>query len=98
MPAMPPPRITTEVPAPTLAGQSPGRGDGMPPAGGGEGAGGGAGGAPGDADDDPQAVSVVPMPMAAMVFSMAEPPTARPTAARKSRLAIRELSELIVAL
>ncbi len=86
---MPPPRITTEVPAPTLAGQSPGRGDAMPPGGGG---GGGGGGTPGEAEDEPQAVRVEPMPMAAIVFSIAEPPTARPMDARKSRLAIRPVS------
>jgi len=38
------------------------------------------------------------MPIAAIVFSIAEPPTARPIEARKSRLAIRALSELIASL
>jgi len=83
------------VPAPTLAGQSPGRGDGSMPGGGGAG---GGGAPPGEAEEEPQADNVEPMPMAAIVLSMAEPPTALPIDARKSRLAIRELSELIVAL
>jgi len=69
---------------PTFAGQSPGRGDGRPPGGGGD-VGGGGGGVPGDADDDPQAESVVPIPIATMVLSIAEPPTARPIDARNSR-------------
>ena len=89
--------MTTDVPAPTLAGQSPGLGDGMPP-GGGAGGGGGGGGDPGAADDDPQPATVLPIPIANMVRNMAEPPTARPTDARKSRLAIRGLPELIVGL
>jgi hypothetical protein len=88
--------MTTDVPAPTLAGQSPGLGDGMPPGGGG--GGGGGGGDPGAADDDPQPATLLPIPIANMVRSMTEPPTARPTDARKSRLAIRGLSELIVGL
>lgn len=43
---------------------------------------------PGAADDEPQAVSDVPMPIAAIVRSIAELPTARPIDVRKSRLAI----------
>ena len=74
--------MTTELPTPTLAGQSPGRGDGIPPGGGGGGGGGGE--PPGAADDEPQAVSVEPIPMAAIVLNIAEPPTARPIDIRKS--------------
>jgi len=85
MPAMPPPRITTVLPAPTFDGQSPGRGEAIRPGGGG-GAGGFIG-APGAADDDPQALSDVPIPIAAIVRSIAELPTARPMEVRNSRLA-----------
>lgn len=98
MPAIPPPRITTDVPAPTFAGQSPGRGDGNEPGGGGGAGGAGGAGAPGAADEEPQPARVEPIPMAAIVFSIAEPPTARPIDARKSRLAIRTLSELMESL
>ena len=55
--------------------------------GGGEGAG-GLLAAPGAADDDPQALSVVPMPIASIVRNIAELPTARPIDVRKARLAI----------
>ena len=84
MPAMPAPSTTTDLPLPTLAGQSPGRGDIIRPGGGGGGS-----GRAGAADEEPQALKVVPMPIAVIVRSIAEPPTARPTEARKSRLAIR---------
>jgi hypothetical protein len=83
---MPPPRIATVLPTPTFGGQSPGRGDkGLP------GGGGGAGGTGGDelaADDEPQADSVLVMPIAAIALSIAEPPTARPIDSRNCRLAI----------
>ena len=84
MPAMPAPSTMTDLPLPTLAGQSPGRGDINRPGGGGGGT-----GREGAADEEPQAFKAVPMPIAAIVRSIAEPPTARPTEARKSRLAIR---------
>ncbi|MDH3988723.1 MAG: hypothetical protein OEV34_06330, partial [Gammaproteobacteria bacterium] len=87
--------MTTDFPAPTLPGQSPGLGDGIPPGCGGAG---GAGGAPGAAEDDPQAARDVPIPIAAMVLSIAEPPTARPIDARKSRLAIRVVFKSILPL
>lgn len=82
---MPPPRIATVLPAPTLAGQSPGRGEAIRPGGGG--GAGGLIGAPGAADDDPQALNEEPMPIAAIVLSIAELPTARPIEVRNSRLA-----------
>lgn len=85
MPAMPPPRITTDLPAPTLPGQSPGRGDCIPGGGGGGGGAGGFGAAAGAAEDDPQAASEVPIPIAAIVRSIAELPTALPIAVRNSR-------------
>ena len=90
MPAMPAPSTTTDVPMPTFAGQSPGRGDIIRPGGGGGGA-----GLVDAADEEPQALSVVPMPIATIVRSIAEPPTARPTETRKSRLAIRVGLDLI---
>lgn len=93
MPAIPPPRITTDLPTPTFAGQSPGRGDTIRPCGGG-GAGGFVG-APGAADEDPQALSDVPMPIAIIVRSIAELPTARPIEVRKSRLAMLVFFEVI---
>ena len=74
----------TLLPTPMFPGQSPGRGDIMRPGGGGGGI-----GFLDSADEEPQALSVVPIPMAAIVRSIAEPPTARPTEARKSRLAMR---------
>jgi hypothetical protein len=46
-------------------------------------------GIPGAADEEPQLASDVPMPIAAIVFNMAELPTARPIDVRKSRRAIR---------
>ncbi|MED5460981.1 MAG: hypothetical protein VYC03_00080, partial [Pseudomonadota bacterium] len=98
IPAIPPPRITTDVPAPTFAGQSPGRGEGSPPGGGGGAGGGGAGDAEEDAEEEPHADSVVLIPKAAMICNMADPPTALPIDARKSRLAIRILFALIVRL
>lgn len=85
--------MTTDVPLPTVAGQSPGRGDAKRP-GGGAGAGGGSG-REDAADEEPQAFNVVPIPSAAIVRSIAEPPTARPTEARKSRLAIRSGPDFI---
>jgi hypothetical protein len=45
-------------------------------------------GGPLAAEDDPQAFSVVPIPIAAIVLSIAELPTARPIEVRKSRLAM----------
>jgi hypothetical protein len=81
---MPAPRIATVFPTPTFGVQSPGRGDAGRPGGGA----GGLVGAPAAADDDPQAPSVVPMPMAAIVRSTAELPTARPMEVRKSRRAM----------
>lgn len=83
MPAMPAPSTTTDLPLPTLAGQSPGRGDTNLPGGG------GGSGRAGAADEEPQAFKAVPMPIAAIVRSIAEPPTALPMEVRKSRLAIR---------
>lgn len=85
IPAIPPPRMTTDFPAPTLASQSPGRGDCIPGDEGGAGGGGGLGAAPGAADDAPQLASEVPMPIAAIVLNIAELPTALPTAVRNSR-------------
>jgi len=73
---MPPPRMTTDLPIPMLAGQSPGRGDRMRNIEGG--GGGGLGAAPGAADDDPQLASEVPIPIAAIVLNIAELPTALP--------------------
>ena len=81
---MPAPSTTTDLPLPTLAGQSPGRGDINLPGGGGGGS-----GRAGAADEEPQAFKVVAMPIAVIVRSIAEPPTARPMETRKSRLAIR---------
>lgn len=75
--------MTTVLPAPIFAGQSPGRGDCN--CGGGGGGGGGFGAEAGAADEEPQAESVVPIPIAAMVLSIAELPTALPTAARNWR-------------
>jgi hypothetical protein len=72
---------------PALAGQSPGRGDGM--AAGGLGGGFGLPGIAGAADEEPQLASDVPIPIAAIVFNMAELPTARPIDVKKSRRAIR---------
>ncbi|MEE3236846.1 MAG: hypothetical protein VX236_05985 [Pseudomonadota bacterium] len=90
------------MPAPTFADQSPGRGEGSPPGDGGEAGGGGAGEASEDAEEDaeeePHADSVVLIPKAAMICNMADPPTALPIDARKSRLAIRILFALIVRL
>lgn len=80
---MPAPSMTTDLPAPTFAGQSPGRGErvnaggGVLPDGGDD--------APPDADDDPQAARLPPRPMAAMVRSIADVPAARPMDARNSR-------------
>jgi len=79
---MPAPRITTDFPAPMLAGQSPGRGDVS------RGAGGDAAPGADAADEEPQAEIEVPIPIAAMARNMAEPPTALPMAARNSRRAI----------
>ena len=95
MPAIPPPRMTTDLPLPTLGIQSPGRGETAPNGGGGDGAG-GVGGVPGAAEDDPQAFNVVPIPIAIIVRSIAELPTARPIEVRKSRLAIELFFEVIV--
>lgn len=89
---MPPPSITTDLPTPAFPGQSPGRGEGGLPGGGGGGSGGG--GEPGDADDEPQAASEVLIPIAAIVRSIAELPTAFPIAVRNSRRAIFSFSEL----
>ena len=66
--------------------------------GGGGGGGGGAGGEPAAAEDEPQLASDVPMPMASIVRSIAEPPTARPTEVKKSRLASRVRFEFIISL
>ena len=58
---MPPPRMVTERPLPTFAGQSPGRGEINAEGGGG---GGGAGGlvtTPGAADEDPQLAVEAPI-------------------------------------
>jgi len=52
---------------------------------GGSGGGGGIGAVPGAAEDDPQLASEVPIPIAAMVRNIAEPPTALPMAVRNSR-------------
>lgn len=79
---MPAPRITTELPAPLFAGQSPGRGDAVL---GGGGAGGS--GATGAADDDPHDETDVVMPIADIARSIAELPTVRPMAVKKSRRA-----------
>ena len=76
--------MTTFFPMPTFDGQSPGRGESGRPGGGG----GGAGGNPGAAEEDPQALRVVPIPIAIIVRSIAELPTARPIEVRKSRLAM----------
>lgn len=91
IPAIPPPKIVTVLPAPALPGQSPGRGDCKPPAGGGGGGGGGGPPPPGAdcAEDDPHAASDVLIPIAAIVRNIAEPPTALPIAVRNSRRAIR---------
>lgn len=86
---MPPPRIVTVLPAPTLAGQSPGLGDMSLPGGGGGAGGAGGWAGPDDAEDEPQAARDVVMPMAAIVRSTAEPPTVRPIAVRNSRRAMR---------
>ena len=51
-----------------------------------------------DAEEEPHADSVVLIPKAAMICNMADPPTALPIDARKSRLAIRILFALIVTL
>ena len=75
----------TDFPAPTFAGQSPGRGDVIRGAGGGGGEGAGAG-AP---DEEPHADMDVAMPIAAMARNIAPPPTALPTEARNSRRAMR---------
>jgi hypothetical protein len=88
--------MVTERPLPTLAGQSPGRGEINA-----EGGGGGAGGlatTPGAADDDPQLVVAAPRPIAIIVLSIAELPAARPIAVRKSRLARRFLFTAIAML
>jgi hypothetical protein len=68
---------------PTLAGQSPGRGDCV--RGGDGGDGGGVGAVGGAADDEPQLESEIPIPIAAIVLNIAELPTALPTALRNSR-------------
>lgn len=65
--------MATVLPAPTSGGQSPGRGDCIRPGGGG--GGGSTGGDDGAAEDEPQAESVVPIPIAAIALSIAEPPT-----------------------
>lgn len=96
MPEIPPPSMTTVLPTPTLAGQSPGRGDFVPGGGGGAG-GGGLGEEPGAAEDEPQAESVVPIPIAAIVRSIAELPTALPTAVRNSRRLMSLRSDVILA-
>ena len=85
--------MTTFLPAPTLAGQSPGRGDTGRPAGGGGGS--GAGGGADWADDEPHADNEVLMPMAAIVRSIAELPTALPIDVRNSRRAIFDSLEVI---
>ena len=87
MPAMPPPRIATVVPTPTLAGQSPGRGDCSDDGGGGE-----TGGLPGAADDDPQPGNAVEIPSAVITRSIADAPTDLPIVARNSRRAIDVLA------
>lgn len=86
MPAIPPPRITTDLPAPTLGGQSPGRGDIILGGGGGFGAGGLGAGA---AEEEPQAATVDAIPIAAIARNIADPPTALPMAVRNSRRAMR---------
>jgi hypothetical protein len=87
--------MTTVLPLPTLVNQSPGLGETIPTGGGGDGAG-GLTGAPGAAEDDPQAFKVVPIPIAIIVRSIAELPTARPIDVRKSRLAILLFFEVIL--
>lgn len=82
MPAIPAPRITTEVPTPTFAGQSPGRGDSKPLPDGGGGVAGGDGAS--DAEDEPQPATL-PIPIAAMTRNIAEAPALRPIPDRKSR-------------
>lgn len=85
MPAIPAPRIATDLPTPTFAGQSPGRGDGTT----GSGFGGGFGlpGPTGAAAEEPQLEIDVLTPIAAIVLNIAELPTARPIEVRNSRLA-----------
>ena len=89
MPAMPAPRITTDLPLPTLAGQSSGRGELGRGGGGGEGAGGWVGFDA--ADDEPQAATEVLIPRASIARSIAEPPAALPIEVRNSLRAIPRL-------
>ena len=86
--------MATDLPAPTFASQSPGLGEITCPGGGG--GAGGLIGAPGAAEEDPQAFRVVPMPIATIVRSIAELPTARPIEVRKSRLAMLLFFEVIL--
>lgn len=74
--------MTTDLPAPAFAGQSPGRGDG------GADRGGGGDGAPEEALDEPHPGSVATRPIAAIVRSRAAPPATRPMPFRNSRRAI----------
>jgi hypothetical protein len=81
--------MTTDLPVPMLAAQSPGRAE-VKPVGGGGGFGAGGGGfpSPGAAEEEPQAATPVLMPRAAIARSMADPPTALPSDVRNSRRAI----------
>jgi hypothetical protein len=73
--------MTTLLPAPTLDGQSPGRGDCSLVRGGGT-------TAPGAADEDPQEAADKPRPIAAMVRNIAALPASRPIDVRNSRRAM----------
>lgn len=89
--------MATVLPTPTLAGQSPGRGDTNPPAGGGPGGGGGLPPVGPDwADEEPHAASELLIPMAAIVRNIAELPTAFPIEVRNSRRAMRFFSPVII--
>ncbi len=65
---------------------------------GGDGGSGGFGAAPGAADDEPQAASEVPIPIAAIVRNIAEPPTALPMAVKNSRRRMSRRSDVMPSL
>lgn len=86
--------MTTDLPIPTFAGQSPGRGELLV----GAGLGGGGFGlpvVPPAAEEELQLASEVLMPMAAIILNIAELPAALPIDVRKSRRAMRVRLEII---